>query len=141
MKFEENDFENKLKLVFETIQEVNERAYRDIFLISNQVLSKSPYSNNYLKKMVFNKSKGRSCTIKIGLKVAKYYLKSLLLLAVHASASLIYLASGSRWVSIPDMAKELIVIDTFFSGKKIQKTKKYEDRKSTRLNSSHSERL
>ncbi|HOW53928.1 MAG TPA: hypothetical protein PLR60_04660 [Syntrophorhabdaceae bacterium] len=127
MTFEENDFENKLKLVFETIREVNDLAYRDVFLLSNQVLSKSPYSNNYLRKIVFNSPSNRIGVVKIALKVGKYYLSSLLLLICHALTSFIYFTSGARGALAFDTAKDLVLIDTFFSGKKIQQEKKFED--------------
>lgn len=127
MTFEENDFEKKLKLVFETIREVNDRAYHDVFLISNQVLSKSPYSNNYLRKIIFNASPNRVGAVRIALKVVEYYLSSLLLLVWHALTSFIYFISGARKALITDTAKDLVLIDTFFSGKKIQQENKFED--------------
>ena len=37
--------DNKLKEYFKYISEVNREAYRDIYLLSNQVLSKDPFSN------------------------------------------------------------------------------------------------
>ena|GEM_PF-833491 len=127
MAFEEGYFEKKLELVFTTIRDVNDRAYHDVFLISNQVLSKSPYSNNYLRKMVFNTPMNQIGAVKTALKIGKYYLNSLALLIVHGLTSLIYLAAGLRKAPVPDRTKELVLIDTFFSGKKIRQKNKFED--------------
>lgn len=127
MRFANNDFEKKLELVFETIRQVNDRAYHDLFLISNQVLSKSPYSNNYLRKMVFNAQPARPGAVEVGLKIMQYYVSSLIMLMCHALTSLIVFVFGLHRVWRLRQTEELILIDTFFSGKKIQQARKFED--------------
>lgn len=42
---EDNDLEDKLKKAYDVLSSVNEEAYKDIYLLSNQVLSKNPFAS------------------------------------------------------------------------------------------------
>ncbi len=39
------DLENKLKKAYDVSSSANEEAYKDIYLLSNQVLSKNPFAS------------------------------------------------------------------------------------------------
>lgn len=118
---------SSLELAYKTIQRVNGLAYKDLFLISNQVLSKNPYTNNYLKKIVFNVPAVDVSLTEVFKKVAAYYLHSIISLIVNFITFLSFHVCCNKTRYSFRQAKELVLVDTFFLTDNILKKEKFED--------------
>lgn len=119
------EFDEKIKRAFLFQSKVNQKAYKDLFLISNEVLSKNPLTNDFLNKFL-NNTPVKTLKFYIILnKLIKYYFfsikdfKSYILEFIE-----FYLVS---YKFIPSEEKELILIDSFFLIKDINKEKGYSD--------------
>lgn len=112
--------------VFQYISKINRDAYNDIYLLSNQVLSKNPHTNGFINHCLNNKSDFSISLRQIILKIIIYYLKSIILLIKYLSEKFIYNVFFMKKVSVNN-CNELIVIDTFFLINRIIKEKKYSD--------------
>jgi len=71
-------FEDKrIKEAYNLISSINKKAYKDVFLLSNQVLSKNPFTNNFLKRYLGNENLQQHPFHIIFLKLLRYYINSL----------------------------------------------------------------
>ena len=44
--------EGRIRKAFEFLSSINQTAYKDIYLLSNEVLSKNPLTNNFLSRFL-----------------------------------------------------------------------------------------
>ncbi|MFH1593907.1 MAG: hypothetical protein ABID09_04355 [Candidatus Omnitrophota bacterium] len=104
---------DEIKAAYEAISSINKEAYKDIFLISNQVLSKNPVNNDFISNFLNKKDFPNVPWWVVTCKLFTYYAKSFLHLAMYLLKFLEYYLSGLRFY--PDGGKEeLIAIDICF---------------------------
>ena len=108
------------------IQEVNKAAYLDIFLLSNQVLSKNPFTNNFFRRYVNNVDACPTSALKMFFKLACYYYKSFKKFVLYLMEFIIYRLNQVNFRPSPN-ENELILVDTFFILEKIKMSNNYSD--------------
>lgn len=116
--------EDKLKKAYETLSSVSNRAYYDLYLLSNQVLSKNPLSNNFLKYFLADVKISPYKFHTLFNKLIKYYLNSFFQYAVYIAKFLICRIEKVRY-DPTEVDGELIIIDTFFLSDSIVKSEQY----------------
>ncbi len=116
----------KLKELYSFLSGVNKRAYNDIYLLSNQVLSKNPFSNTLLENYLSYKSLKPLNLFILSGKFIIYYIKSVLLYGIYLINNLVFLISKQKF-DLNAVKNELILIDTFFLISKIDKEKTFSD--------------
>ena len=124
-----NTQDDKISQAYSFLSNINRQAYRDIYLLSNQVLSKNPFTNNFLDLYV----KGANVKVRklsVFLKLVKYYLMSLKDFVSYVLEAVEFFLSGVRFRHKND---ELIIIDSFFIISSIQKSKVFQDRYFSKL--------
>lgn len=114
----------RLKEAYRLISEINQRAYGDLFLISNQVLSKNPYSNNFLNRFLKYEKPHKHAFYGIAYKFVIYYIKNILHFLLYLFKFIEYYLSGLRF-DCPNRKKELVLIDIFYSIDRIRETKNF----------------
>ncbi|MBL7129819.1 MAG: hypothetical protein ISS45_00195 [Candidatus Omnitrophica bacterium] len=118
------NIENRIKEAYDLISSINKEAYKDIFLLSNQVLSKNPFTNDFLKRFLNGKELKQHPLHIIVSKVCKYYINSFKDFILYVSSFIQYFLS-SLYFSPPHKSKELILIDTYFLIDKIKESNSY----------------
>lgn len=116
----------KCQKIYDFISSVNKEAYKDIYLLSNQVLSKNPFTNNFLKSYLKNDNFIKPKAKFIFLKLLKYYFLSFKDFISYLAEYIEFLLSFSNF-RFPSYEKELILIDTFFIVNEIKKNGGYTD--------------
>jgi len=116
----------KFKKAFDFLASMNQTAYKDTYLLANEVLSKNPFSNNFLEKFLRGETPEPPGLFTIFLILAAYYLKSFIYFGIYLLFFAAFRMSGLRHEANPFL-KELTLIDTFFLMDKIEKDKAYED--------------
>ena len=112
--------------IFNYISDINTFAYNDMFLLSNQVLSKNPFTNEYIRNYLNKKNIVPLKVISIIKKLFRYYIRSLLIYVKYLLEKLAFLLSQQRYKPNSN-SDNLIVIDTFFLVEKILNDKNYKD--------------
>ncbi len=115
---------SKAKETYDFISLTNRTAYKDIFLLSNQVLSKNPFTNNFLLRYLRNEKPRYPPLTRRLHKLLQYYAYSLKDFVSYVIEFVIFRISGLRFTS---QAKELVIIDTFFMIRKIKDEGYYKD--------------
>ena len=101
------------KEIFEYLSEINKEAYKDIYLLSNQVLSKNPISNTFFDDYMENKCIKPFKIHQIYIKIIGYYIKSILLYFQYLIQKLVYLISKQKF-DLKNVTDEIIIIDVIF---------------------------
>ena len=101
------------KEIFEYLSNINQEAYKDIHLLSNQVLSKNPISNTFFEDYIENKSIKPFKIFQIYIKIVAYYIKSILLYFQYLNQKLVYLLSKQKF-DLKNVNDEIIIIDVIF---------------------------
>lgn len=118
--------EDKIKEVYDFISSVNRKAYNDIFLLSSQVLSKNPFTNNFLHRYLDCDKVNPKSLLVVFAKLLKYYLENFKDFAVYIIEFIEYGLCPLPF-SFFDARNELILIDTFFVRSKIKDLGNYTD--------------
>jgi hypothetical protein len=105
--------DGKLKEAYETLSSLAAVAYGDIYLLSNQVLSKNPFTSNYLKNFLTDEDVTVNPFWKVVCKLAKYYIASIYHFSLYLARYVTHIISGTKFNIRPGQ-NELIVLDTFF---------------------------
>lgn len=113
--------DNRLNKAYDIIASANAKAYEDIFLISNQVLSKNTFTNNFLKRFLNNERPRRYRSHKLLYRLFIYYIKSLAHFALYLSRFIEFFLSSAGSACF-EKGQELTLVDTFFLNDKIRKT-------------------
>jgi hypothetical protein len=116
----------KLKKAFEFLSSVNQKAYKDMYLLSNQILSKNPFTNDFIMKFFKHEAADASSFTKTFFKLLKYYLCSL---KDFISYLVEFLACRLTNKGLPKdiSGASLTIIDTFFILRKIIDENRYDD--------------
>ena len=105
--------DRKLKEIFEYLSDINQEAYKDIHLLSNQVLSKNPISNTFFEDYIGNKGIKTFKIYQIYIKIVVYYIKSILLYFQYLNQKFVYLLSKQKF-DLKNVKDEIIIIDIIF---------------------------
>jgi hypothetical protein len=116
----------EFKKVFDFLSSVNQTAYKNIYLLSNEVLSKNPFSNNFLKRFLKRENPELPDSFKVFLVLLIYYSKSFIYFGIYLSFFAVFYISRLRYAFNP-LIRELVLIDTFFLIDKIEESGNYED--------------
>lgn len=108
----------KLKEIFDYLSKKSAEAYKDVYLLSNETLSKNPFSSSFVKSYLERDcySIGFFVVVK---KILFYYLKNIFVLFGSILNYLIFHALMRPFFSAK--SENLIIIDTFFLVDKIIK--------------------
>lgn len=116
----------KVRRAYNFLSSVNMEAYKHTYLLSNQVLSKSPYTNNFLKEYVKGSKADNPTIFFILSRLIVYYSFSIRKFFAYLLEFIEYFLSGMRYV-YPKNKGELIIIDSFFIVDTIKKNGSYRD--------------
>jgi len=117
---------DKNKKLYDFISEVNKTAYRDVFLLANQVLSKNPLTTNILNRYLSGQEPGSHSLIAVIIKLLRYYKYSFKEYGMYIGRFISY-ALKPLIFSPPSASEELILIDTFILTDKLESSKRYQD--------------
>ena len=118
--------DQKIKILFEAYSEINQMAYKNIFLLSNIVLSKDPVCSNILELYLKNENIKQKNILQIILKIGIFYFLNVTWLFIHSLKWVTFKISNLRY-ELPKNAKELILIDNYFQINKILDNQIYQD--------------
>lgn len=118
--------EGRLRKAFEFLSAINQTAYKDIYLLSNEVLSKNPLTNKFLSRFLQEEDPQPTNRLYIFSKLLQYYFKSIVHFIVYLLNFIVFYVSGLRY-PMNYTRKEFTLIDTFFLIDKIDKAGTYED--------------
>jgi hypothetical protein len=118
--------DGKFKKVFDFLSSVNQTAYKNIYLLSNEVLSKNPFSNSFLKRFLKRENPDQPDTLTVFSRLLTYYLKSFIYFGIYMLFFAAFHISRLKY-AVNSLSKELIVIDTFFLMDEIERNGDYED--------------
>ncbi len=104
---------NKLNEIYSLLTNVNKTAYKNKYLLSNQILNKN-INNFYIDKEWECKEKGGISLLKVPLHLSWYYIKSFGNLLLFLLECVAYKMSG-QGVSLDEINKDSICIDTFLN--------------------------
>lgn len=116
----------KLKELYSFLSGINKNAYKDVYLLSNQVLSKNPFTNTFLDNYLSNKSLKPLSFFDVLCKIIYYYTKSVLFFGIYLINNFVFFISKQQF-DLNAVKDELILIDTFFLVRKIKKEKTFSD--------------
>ena len=115
--------DRKLKEIFRYISDINQKAYMNIYLLSNPVLSKNPHTSDYIN--TYNKNYIVMPSLKAVIKnVVRYYKDSFRLFWGYAKNKIDWMKARQGF-SLDVGTNELVIIDTFFLTNKILKDGKF----------------
>ncbi|OGL45887.1 MAG: hypothetical protein A2W05_03020 [Candidatus Schekmanbacteria bacterium RBG_16_38_10] len=116
----------EFKKVFDFLSAINQTAYKNVYLLSNEVLSKNPFSNNFLRRFLNRENPELPDSLKVFSRLLTYYLKSFVYFGIYLSFFAVFYISRLRYAVNPHL-RELILIDTFFLIDRIEDSGNYED--------------
>jgi hypothetical protein len=118
--------DGKLKEAYGILSSVAAEAYKDVYLLSNQVLSKNPLTSSFLKNYLSGSDFAKPGIGTVICKLFRYYLGSVRDYIAHLVKSAIYFTSGPEYHP-QNPQDELVLIDTVFLSQKIVSLEKYSD--------------
>ena len=118
--------DEKLKYIFRFLSSVNRDAYKDIYLLSNDVLSKNPFGSDFINKVLRNNNVENINTLTIGKKLFLYYIKSFIIFTKYILEFFIFILEGKRF-SLQKTNDYLIIIDTFLLVNDVINKKRFKD--------------
>lgn len=111
---------------FEFISRINQKAYNDIFLFSNPVLSKNPFTSKFIEYYRTGRNSFRFKSIIVFFKLCKYYCKSLVVYLMYIIQYVLFQVSRQRY-EIQSTGEEFILIDTILLVNKIRLADQFSD--------------
>jgi len=116
----------EFKKVFDFLAAINQTAYKNIYLLSNEVLSKNPFSSNFLRKFLKRENPELPDTFTVFSRLLIYYLRSFIYFGIYLLSFWAFYLARFKY-TVDSRQKELILIDTFFLTDRVEKNKTYED--------------
>lgn len=117
---------DRVSRAYDFISSVNKEAYKDVFLIPNQVLSKNPFSNEFLRRYVKNDRVEKASFYFIANRLLRYYSRSLKHFISYCMEFIEFFLSSLRFKR-PAGRRELVLLDVFFVIKDIEKRSHFSD--------------
>lgn len=109
------------------LSEASRQGYQDIFLLSNRVLSKNPFTNNFLNRFMNNLPAKRLSGAEIFAKLLRYYFSSAKKFCGYLLEFMVYRLNPVNFRPAADAHPQLILIDTYFILNKIEETGAFRD--------------
>ncbi|MCX5696354.1 MAG: hypothetical protein NTU54_00020 [Candidatus Omnitrophica bacterium] len=109
----ETEYNNRITMAYALLSSISQEAYKHPFLLSNQVLSKNPFTTNFLARYLDRENPAMPSRLMVLAKLAKYYLLSLRDLISYVKEFAEYYLSGLRFRH-PENKSELVLIDMPF---------------------------
>jgi hypothetical protein len=116
----------KLQKIFNYLSQVNQTAYKDEFLISNNVLSKNSFSSDLMNNYLLEKEPDKVGFFFKIKKILFYYINNFSWLATYTGKSLIHYLSRQNWQPDPE-SKNLTLIDSTIYIKRVLSDVEFED--------------
>jgi len=116
----------EIKSVFAFLSKVNKVAYNDIYLLSNQVLSKNPFNNSFFENYLEYKSVKSISLYTLTGRLIAYYVKSVIEFCKYLFCSISYTLSRQEF-DLKKVNGEIILIEVFFLIDKIEKERTFSD--------------
>ena len=117
--------DRKLKEIFRYISDINQKAYMNIYLLSNPVLSKNPYASNYINTYNNNYIVMPSF-LNVMINLKGYYKNSFISFFEYVKRKIDWMKARQQFPIKTD-TRELVIIDTFFLANKILKDGKFKE--------------
>ena len=117
--------DKKLKEIFRYISDINQKAYMNIYLLSNPVLSKNPYTSNYINTYNNNYIVMPSFR-EVMMNLKGYYKNSFISFLEYVKRKIDWMKVRQRFQIKAD-TRELVIIDTFFLADRILKDGKFKE--------------
>jgi hypothetical protein len=108
------------------LDKVNKKAYHNVYLISNNVLSRNPFSNIFFKKLFWRSNPRKFSFFSVIKNLIIYYFRNIVLFIIWMLQKSIFLFSGLRYRKNA-IKNELYIVDTFFLGENIIRENIYKD--------------
>lgn len=121
-----NEADKKIKQACDFLSSVSSEIYRDVYMLSNQVLSKNPSTNNFLIRYINGSKIERYGISRVLKKLLAYYLSSLRSFLVFLREIVEYRLSKCRFIFSKQQG-EIIILDTPFLLSKILDEGKFQD--------------
>lgn len=110
---------------FEYLSTLNTKAYKDKYLMCNDVLSKNPFSSNFLNNIIRNNKIKKITTVELIININIYYIKSFGYYIKYCLEKLLYIKYKNK--NINELSN-LTIIDTFILCHEILKEKEYTEK-------------
>lgn len=120
------ELNDRIRKAYDTISLVNREAYNDLYLISNHVLGKNPYNNDFLSRVLSSEDLRWRSWHEAVVTITAYYVKSFGHFAIYLFNFVEFLLSGVRFRPCREK-KELVLVDIFFNMNEICKAGKFRD--------------
>ena len=108
-----NNYRERLKAANEVLSEAVKTAYKDEYLLSNQVLSKIPFNNDYFEYFLAGEEPDGASPLLIAKKAALYYAKSAVHYVLYLLKIALHLISGQRAETFK-VDEDVVLIDVVF---------------------------
>jgi hypothetical protein len=116
----------KLQKIFNYLSKINKTAYKNEFLITNNVLSKNPFSSSMINNYLLDKQPAKVGTFFKAKKLFLYYKNNFAWLIAYAGKSIIHRMSRQSY-QLPTDSHELVIIDTAIYIKRAINGNSFED--------------
>lgn len=126
MAMSNNNIRDRIKKASNAISLVNKEAYKDVFLLSNHVLSRSPFDNNFLNRYLNRENVKGYPLYRLSFRLLSYYLKSFFHFMMYLLKFVEYYLSSFKF-SPSVKNKDIIIIDTIFNIEKIEREGRFRD--------------
>lgn len=124
-----NYLEGKLAEAYDCLSSISQMAYKETYLISNQVLSKNPFTSAFVRKVVFSLQADKVGLTRIWKKLLRYYAKSGRLFLHYILIFVLYRIMGMRDQRVlSGPGSDLVLINTFFLVESIRREGRFEDK-------------
>jgi len=127
-KHENNDRKEALKYIFDYLSSVNTKAYKDRDLICNEVLSKNPYSSDFINNILRKNQVNKIAMYEFAKNLLIYYVKSFGYLLKYFIEKIIFSLYNYKIVEDKNLKDDIIIIDTFLLTDDVLKQKKYTEK-------------
>lgn len=103
----------KLFTIFYFLSKLNSVAYKDIYLLSNPVLSKNPFQSEFINKSLLGEKATKIDYFKLTVKLVLYYLKSFFYFMLYLIQFVLFKFAKYKNDIVSDR-KQIVIIDTYF---------------------------
>lgn len=116
----------QISRLFEYFSEINKDAYKNEFLLANDVFAKSPYILNLVEAYLLGRKSKETTLLFVLKKLTLFYIKNLSWIFIQFLKKLIFMFSGQKF-PIKKLNEKTVFIDTYFLADQIVKENCYKD--------------
>jgi len=122
----DNNIRDIIRKASDAVSLINKEAYKDIFLLSNHILSRSPFNNNFLNRYLNGENVKGYPLYRLSFRFLLYYLKSFFHFMMYLFKFLEHYLSSFRF-SPSAGYKDIIIIDIVFIMEEIRREGRFRD--------------